>query len=157
MTSLASHVDPVLKTGAIAASAGEFEAGVVVQNKLEVANDVIALELCGPDGQPLPPWSPGANVDLILAHAPTRQSSLCGDVTDHATWRLGILREQHGRGGAEIQVSTAAASCWQPNPSCGGCHPGRDGPRYVVRPLHWLAAPPIRAADQRPFFFGHRM
>jgi hypothetical protein len=54
MMSLASQVDPVLKTGAIAASAGEFEADVVVQNKLEVANDVIALELCGPDGQPFP-------------------------------------------------------------------------------------------------------
>ena len=62
MTSLASHVDPVLKTGAIAASPGEFEADVVVQNKLEVANDVIALELCRPDGQPMLPWSPGAHV-----------------------------------------------------------------------------------------------
>jgi hypothetical protein len=34
---------------------------------------------------------------------------------------------------------------------------GRDGPKYVVRPPHWLAAPPIRAADQRHLFFGHRM
>jgi hypothetical protein len=33
-----------------------------------------------------------------------------------------------------------------------GCHPGRDGPKYVVRLLHWLAAPPIRAAGQRPLF-----
>ena len=52
------------------------------------------------DGQALPPWEPGAHVDLILGSAATRQYSLCGDPADRHTWRLGILRDPNGSGGS---------------------------------------------------------
>ena len=52
------------------------------------------------DRQALPPWDPGAHVDLILDSAATRQYSLCGDPADRHTLRLGILRDPNGSGGS---------------------------------------------------------
>jgi cytochrome P450/ferredoxin-NADP reductase len=78
----------------------EFEADVRVEAKQEVADGVVALTLREIGGNPLPRWSPGAHVDLILDGAPTRQYSLCGDPADPGRWRLGILRDPDGGGGS---------------------------------------------------------
>ena len=62
----------------------------------------------------LPPWEPGAHVDLILDSAPTRQYSLCGDPTDRHEYRLGILRDPNGRGGSlyvHDRLSESATWC----------------------------------------------
>jgi ferredoxin-NADP reductase len=62
---------------------------------------VVTLTLRTIDGAPLPAWTPGAHVDLILgAGAPNRQYSLCGDVDDLGAYRLGILRDAEGGGGS---------------------------------------------------------
>jgi ferredoxin-NADP reductase len=61
---------------------------------------VVALTVRRPDGEPLPPWTPGAHVDLIVPGAPTRQYSLCGNPADHDTYRLGVLRDPNGGGGS---------------------------------------------------------
>jgi ferredoxin-NADP reductase len=73
-----------------------------VERKETAADGVVALTLRPPTGSPLPPWSPGAHVDLILDGAPTRQYSLCGDPADHHTWRLGVLRDAAGGGGSRF-------------------------------------------------------
>jgi ferredoxin-NADP reductase len=78
----------------------EFEADVRVAAKRMAADGVVTLALHGVGGHPLPPWTPGAHVDLILGEAPTRQYSLCGDPADHHEYRLGILRDPNGRGGS---------------------------------------------------------
>jgi cytochrome P450/ferredoxin-NADP reductase len=78
----------------------EFEAPVRVASKQEVAEGVVALTLHEFDGRPLPLWEPGSHVDLVLDHAATRQYSLCGDVDDPHSWRLGILRDPNGSGGS---------------------------------------------------------
>jgi cytochrome P450/ferredoxin-NADP reductase len=78
----------------------EFEADVRVESKTLVAEGVAALTLHDIDGQPLPPWEPGSHVDLIIDAAATRQYSLCGDLNDQHTWRLGILRDANGSGGS---------------------------------------------------------
>lgn len=78
----------------------EFEAAVRVEAKETVAEGVVALSLREVDGRPLPPWEPGAHVDLILDEAATRQYSLCGDPADPDVWRLGILRDPAGSGGS---------------------------------------------------------
>jgi cytochrome P450/ferredoxin-NADP reductase len=83
-------------TTSVTGLASEFEADVRVERKEAVADGVVALTLCA--GSPLPPWSPGAHVDLILDGAPTRQYSLCGDPADQHTWRLGVLRDAAGGG-----------------------------------------------------------
>ncbi len=80
----------------------EFEADVRVEDKAEAADGVVALTLRPVADSPLPPWAPGAHVDLILDGAPTRQYSLCGDPADQHVWRLGILRDEDGGGGSRF-------------------------------------------------------
>ncbi|WP_265444069.1 PDR/VanB family oxidoreductase [Flexivirga meconopsidis] len=61
--------------------------------------EVVLLTLERADGVPLPHWSPGAHVDLMLDIGP-RQYSLCGDPTDPTRWQVAVLREPDGRGGS---------------------------------------------------------
>jgi ferredoxin-NADP reductase len=91
------HVETVQHhTTSLTLVGGEWEADVRVAEKRAVAEGVVTLTLRHPDGQPLPPWAPGAHVDLVLQGARTRQYSLCGDPADHHVWRLGVLREAGG-------------------------------------------------------------
>nr|WP_205861539.1 PDR/VanB family oxidoreductase [Planosporangium flavigriseum] len=53
-----------------------------------------------PGGAALPPWTPGAHIDVELPGGLTRQYSLCGEPADPSRWRLGVLREADGRGGS---------------------------------------------------------
>ncbi|MDG4669301.1 PDR/VanB family oxidoreductase [Mycobacterium sp. 236(2023)] len=68
-----------------------------------------ALTLTRADGKPFPRWTPGSHVDLILGDVPTRQYSLCGDPSDHDTWRLGVLRDPEGRGSSLFVHDTLRA------------------------------------------------
>jgi cytochrome P450/ferredoxin-NADP reductase len=79
----------------------ELETEVRVAAKELKADGVVALTLRTLDGTPLPEWTPGAHVDLILGGGvPNRQYSLCGDVDDRGGYRLGILRDEAGGGGS---------------------------------------------------------
>jgi ferredoxin-NADP reductase len=73
---------------------------VVVDERTEAADGVVALTLVPADGGLLPGWTPGAHVDLQLSENLTRQYSLCGDPADRGAWRIGVLREPDGRGGS---------------------------------------------------------
>jgi ferredoxin-NADP reductase len=77
----------------------EAEFQLEVLDREQVADDVIALTLGRLDGQPLPAWSPGAHIDLVLREDLVRQYSLCGALAADS-WRVGILRERSGRGGS---------------------------------------------------------
>jgi len=70
----------------------------------EGAEGVVVLRLTDPSGAELPPWTPGAHVDLRLCGSDggelVRQYSLCGDPADRHAWRIGVLREPAGRGGS---------------------------------------------------------
>lgn len=79
----------------------EFEADLVVDRVDRVAHDVVAVALRRPDGDPLPDWTPGAHVDLVLDDGITRQYSLCGKTSDPHTWRVAVLRSPDSRGGSE--------------------------------------------------------
>ncbi len=61
---------------------------------------VLAVELVDPDGLELPAWEPGAHLDLRLPGGLSRQYSLSGDPADRTCYRLGVLREEAGRGGS---------------------------------------------------------
>jgi cytochrome P450/ferredoxin-NADP reductase len=78
----------------------EFEADVRVERKHLEADGVLSLTLREVDGLALPPWEPGAHVDLIVPGVATRQYSLSGDPHDQDVWRLGILRDPLGSGGS---------------------------------------------------------
>ncbi|MFJ3669859.1 PDR/VanB family oxidoreductase [Streptomyces sp. NPDC090106] len=77
-----------------------YETELVVAAVENAADGVLALTLCHPLGEPLPPWEPGAHVDLVLAPGLERQYSLCGDPADRSGWRVAVLREPAGRGGS---------------------------------------------------------
>ncbi len=76
------------------------DAEPVVLSRTLDAEGVLLLELDNADGSPLPPWDHGAHVDVLLPSGLVRQYSLSGH-PDAATWRLGVLREPHGRGGSD--------------------------------------------------------
>jgi cytochrome P450/ferredoxin-NADP reductase len=93
------HVEVVQhRTTAVTLTTAEHVARAAVTAKDEAADGVVTLTLRSNDGRPLPAWSPGAHVDLILGQAPTRQYSLCGDPGNLGEYRLGILRDPGGRG-----------------------------------------------------------
>ena len=95
------HVEAVQhRTTTMTLTTREFETDVRVAAKRTAADGVVTLALHDVGGHPLPPWTPGAHIDLILGDAPTRQYSLCGDPTDRGTYRVGILRDPNGRGGS---------------------------------------------------------
>lgn len=72
----------------------------VVDRAETVADGVVLLTLVAPDGEPFPPWEPGAHVDLVLRPDLVRQYSLCGDPEDRSALRIAVLREPDGRGGS---------------------------------------------------------
>ncbi|MBW0093128.1 oxidoreductase [Pseudonocardia sp. KRD-184] len=82
---------------------------LVVDDRSEVADGVVALRLRDPSGAELPAWEPGAHVDLVLKDDLVRQYSLCGDPADRTSWRVAVLREPDGRGGSSFVHDTLRA------------------------------------------------
>lgn len=69
----------------------------------EIANEtpsILSLRLEHPDAEPLPPWQPGAHVDVQLITRHERQYSLCGDPADDRGYRIAVHREELSRGGS---------------------------------------------------------
>lgn len=65
----------------------------------QVAERVRELVLAPVNGTPLPAWTPGAHVDVVLTPDLVRQYSLCSDPAD-PRWRIAVLEEEAGRGGS---------------------------------------------------------
>ncbi|MFE1427777.1 cytochrome P450 [Streptomyces fungicidicus] len=84
-----------------------------VTERTGASDGVVALTLSHPDGGELPPWKAGAHIDV---HVPggdgevrVRQYSLCSDPEDRTSYRVGVLREQDGRGGSAAVHDTLTA------------------------------------------------
>jgi ferredoxin-NADP reductase len=92
-TTTAPHA-PVVLTG----HPGEIP--LRVSEISEPAEGVRLLVLRHAEGDPLPRWSPGAHVDLILPGGLSRPYSLCGDPGARNEWRVAVLREPDSRGGS---------------------------------------------------------
>jgi ferredoxin-NADP reductase len=89
----------------------------------------VTLEPAGPAG--LPPWTPGAHVDLHLPGGQVRQYSLCGDPADRLRWRLAVLREPSGRGGSAWIHDVLAAGDELTASTPRNLFPLHDAPRYL--------------------------
>ncbi|MDQ1050834.1 PDR/VanB family oxidoreductase [Streptomyces sp. V4I2] len=76
------------------------EATLVVDARIDAADGVVSLVLRHPDGDPLPAWTPGAHIDVLLDNGLIRQYSLCGQPADRAAWQIAVLRAPDGRGGS---------------------------------------------------------
>jgi ferredoxin-NADP reductase len=82
----------------------EVETDVTVRDVERVAEDVVRLDLAAADGTHLPPWTPGAHIDLLLPGDPdelVRQNSLCGTLADRDRYQVAVLRAPDGRGGSD--------------------------------------------------------
>ena len=79
----------------------ESERDLVVTGKSSQSEGVVAVTLRPPSALPLPPWSPGAHIDLVLGpDRLVRQYSLCGEPSDRSCYEIAVLREPLGRGGS---------------------------------------------------------
>ncbi len=65
-----------------------------------VAQDIVAVELESADGTPLPPFEPGAHVDVQLGSELLRQYSIASDPAQRSRYRLGVLLDPKSRGGS---------------------------------------------------------
>ena len=60
------------------------------------------FSLVDPDHWDLPPFRPGAHIDLHLPGGMVRTYSLCNDPADNGCYRIAVKRERVGRGGSMI-------------------------------------------------------
>ncbi|MGI5450681.1 PDR/VanB family oxidoreductase [Streptomyces sp. CA-243310] len=82
---------------------------LLVRETVPEADGVLGIVLVDPRGTELPPWEPGAHLELRLPSGRTRHYSLSGDPQDRAAYRLGVLREPGGRGGSDELHTTPLA------------------------------------------------
>ncbi|OJV93950.1 MAG: hypothetical protein BGO47_00505 [Microbacterium sp. 67-17] len=80
----------------------------VVSEVARVADAIVAVTFAADTD--LPPWDPGAHIDLELPNGKIRQYSLCGPHHRRRELRIAVLREQASRGGSiavhELAVGT---------------------------------------------------
>jgi ferredoxin-NADP reductase len=73
--------------------------------------DVVTLTFADADGAPLPPWRPGAHLDIHLPSGRVRQYSLCGDPARPDAYRIAVRRIPDGGGGsAEVHETLGVGS-----------------------------------------------
>lgn len=72
-----------------------------IVDKIEDGGEGIKLfSLVDPDGWELPPFRPGAHIDLHLGNGLVRTYSLCNEPADNARYMVAVKREADGRGGS---------------------------------------------------------
>ncbi|WP_425037997.1 reductive dehalogenase [Primorskyibacter sp. S187A] len=64
--------------------------------------DITKFEFEAWDGSPLPPWTAGGHLDVVVTPEFLRQYSMSGDPADRSTYQIGVLREDDGRGGSRM-------------------------------------------------------
>ncbi len=75
---------------------------VEVTKAEKMTDGVTKYEFSSVDGQPLPEWTAGAHLDIVVAPEYFRQYSLSGDPADRTKYQIGVLREDAGRGGSKL-------------------------------------------------------
>lgn len=98
------------------------------------SDGVLSLQFESADGAGLPPWQPGAHLDVHLGAGGglIRQYSLCGDPADKTRYRVAVLRERDGGRGGSRHVHESL----RPGQAVSVSEPRNnfalvDAPRYV--------------------------
>jgi ferredoxin-NADP reductase len=73
---------------------------VVERTMVAHDEDVLTLTFASADGTVLPPWRPGAHLDIHLPSGRVRQYSLCGDPARQDSYRIAVRRIPDGGGGS---------------------------------------------------------
>ena len=74
---------------------------VTIATRSVAADKIISLELEPTNGSVLPSYEAGAHIDVYIQSGLIRQYSLTGDPGDSSRYRLGILLDEHSKGGSE--------------------------------------------------------
>jgi vanillate O-demethylase ferredoxin subunit len=72
---------------------------VVVSKRMET-DKIAVYELADPDNWQLPPFAPGAHINLYLPNGFVRPYSLCGVSASNRRYWIAVQREDSGRGGS---------------------------------------------------------
>ncbi len=72
----------------------------VIRSIADATPEVRIFELAAADGSALPPYEPGAHVDVTLPDGITRQYSLCCAAPSPQRYRIAVKREPQSRGGS---------------------------------------------------------
>ncbi|WP_437880622.1 PDR/VanB family oxidoreductase [Pseudomonas sp. LRF_L74] len=75
---------------------------VIVARKQNEAEGISSFELAREDGQPLPPFSAGAHIDVHLGNGLVRQYSLCNRASETHRYQIAVLHEPASRGGSRF-------------------------------------------------------
>ena len=67
-----------------------------------MAQGITKYEFASLDGSPLPEWTAGAHLDVVVAPEFLRQYSMSGNPADRSVYQIGVLREDKGRGGSAL-------------------------------------------------------
>ncbi|QSE95616.1 oxidoreductase [Rhodococcus pseudokoreensis] len=80
---------------------------VVTDRRIEAVDEnVVSFRLEPAGGGTVPPWYPGAHLDLLLPSGRLRQYSICGDPADRSHYRIAVRLIPDGGGGSrEIHES----------------------------------------------------
>jgi ferredoxin-NADP reductase len=78
----------------------DTERELVVSARHMLSPRIAGFSLTSPAGRPLPEWTAGSHIDLILPDGRERQYSLCGDPSVRDSWHIAVLREDDGGGGS---------------------------------------------------------
>jgi vanillate O-demethylase ferredoxin subunit len=73
---------------------------VVVSARRHEADGIATFELVRADGGALPPFAPGAHIDVDIGNGITRQYSLCNAPHETHRYLIGVLRDEASRGGS---------------------------------------------------------
>jgi ferredoxin-NADP reductase/uncharacterized iron-regulated membrane protein len=73
---------------------------LVLRTRRMEAADICSFEFVHPRGRKLPPWTPGAHIDVHIAPGLVRQYSLCGNPLDRSRYLIAVHRCSPSRGGS---------------------------------------------------------
>jgi vanillate O-demethylase ferredoxin subunit len=104
----------------------------VVEAIEEGGEGIKVFTLVDPDHWQLPPFKPGAHIDLHLRNGLVRTYSLCNDPADNNRYVIAVKREAEGRGGwAALHDTIARGDVIGVSLPRGGLDIGEDIRRYV--------------------------
>lgn len=104
----------------------------VVAGIEEAGAGIKLFTLADPDQWELPPFKPGAHIDLHLPNGLVRTYSLCNEPADNARYVIAVKREADGRGGSRaLHDEVGPGDVIGVSLPRGGFEPGADITRHV--------------------------
>ena len=77
---------------------------LVIDQKREIADNIVEFEVRDAAGRALPPFTPGAHVSVTGPGGLVRKYSLCNRPGEQDLYRFAVKREAEGRGGSRAIV-----------------------------------------------------